>query len=161
MNGLKWWLHAATLSIIIAMLLSLFVQLDPQSIGEKSSQMVFRDQHVQLTGHNLVDQIGGLDLLHQLRRVDWTGKALFIDIKLQGSYRTDEIYDDLFTLCMFSFVQTENVQQLLVRMLDGNGGLVLALDGSREQWDRSKAKLGSNIEFNRYDFLNEHFRIVK
>lgn len=166
---MKWflrWIPAAVLSVIIAVLLSFVSQMDLQyakDLDQNDSQKtVFVQQHIQLSNHNLVDQLSGLSLNHSIRRVDWKGSILSVDLKIDQKSQKIDTYQDMFLLSHFAFSQTDNVNQLLIRIMDANSDeMLLALDGKRQQWDKAQAKQVFEKKLTVYDFLSDSFRIMQ
>ncbi|WP_052476369.1 hypothetical protein [Cohnella kolymensis] len=87
-----------------------------------------------LSDDNLVDALIGLPLRERLRRVSWDHSILTIDLKETDS---SQVWTDTRDLILFSFHETDNVRQLLLRVFggkDGNPALLMAAETKFFDW---------------------------
>jgi len=95
-----------------------------------------------LSDENLVDAIAALSFHHRLARVSWDHSMLGADILLRGGGdAAGGLADDLVALISFSFEDTANVRQVLIRVYRPAGGrkeLLFYGDPRREDWNVSR-----------------------
>lgn len=95
---------------------------------------------IELSSDNLVDEMNSLHLSVKLSKVDWRRHILSVDIKLTGdNFKPALVYESLAELISFSTERTDNVYQLLVRVVAEDPWtkskyLLLAADIRKGQW---------------------------
>lgn len=97
---------------------------------------------IELSTANLVDELSRLDLSVKLSKVDLSRNILSVDLKLTGdNFKPTFVYESLAELISFSMEQTNNVYQLLVRVVaedpwTKNKYLLLAADIRKGEWPK-------------------------
>jgi hypothetical protein len=126
--------------------LSVFVLVSLSSVSSYASKDVHRpvfadiDKPIELSTDNLVDEMSRLHLPVKLSKVDLRRHILSVDMKLTGdNFKPTLVYKSLAELISFSMGQTNNVYQLLVRVVaedpwTKNKYLLLAADIRKGQW---------------------------
>lgn len=127
-------------SLMIAMMLTFFTQGMMKSRTDHEELPVLSEMSPwTLHENNLVDALSELPLTMRYSKVSWSASTLAIDVhvtKLQNS--SASIYENMAKLILFSFSQTNNVNQLFLRFVEedefqGHGkSLLLALDVRRD-----------------------------
>lgn len=158
----------AAVSVSIAIMLSLFPELDrPNAVDRSGDAMNGQEHPVRLTEDNLVDHLVRLPFRQNLSRVDWNGSRLTVDFRADGKvFFPGEIFDDLFLLCHFGFSQTSNVDEITVRITDQNRerrqeqeAWLLALNASKKNWRVVEADRVRLKEKDARAFLEKNFHI--
>jgi len=104
-----------------------------------------------LSDENLVDAIAALSFHHRISRVGWDHSMLGADMMLRGGGgAAGALADDLMALISFSFEETANVRQVLIRVYRPAGGgkeLLFYGDPRRENWNEArKAALKAAVQ---------------
>jgi hypothetical protein len=93
-----------------------------------------------LSGDNLVDVLSKLPLSLAIDSVGWKNQVLSLDLKVTGNdHEPRELYQNMAQAISFAFEDTENVDQLLLRIvaedkwLDSRR-LLIAGDIRRDEW---------------------------
>lgn len=96
-----------------------------------------------LTEANLVDALVSVPLQLEIAGANLQHGVLSVDLFLPKGVSGERfVYHDLYGLLSFSWNSTANVNHLLVRVLQQNGGdrydkeLLLAMEAKRSQWNR-------------------------
>ncbi|MCM3747400.1 hypothetical protein M3223_08540 [Paenibacillus pasadenensis] len=125
---------------------------------------VFRTELPTALGHtNLVDELQELQLSEKLRRVDWNGSVLKIELNRDAESSSDILLrDDLLKLARLSFVRSSNVSRLLVRLDTPEGTHIAAADLRRtDAWiTPGELRDWSGINLETDPFWQERLRLV-
>ena len=117
----KRFLAAATVAALVVALLSLIPFRDLRKDRERDELAVFHSAPIsRLSYDNLVDSMIGLRMSMPIRKVDWKKAVLSLDLSVEG--RTEDSQGwmaDLERLLYLAFVQTDNVNRVLVRFVTG------------------------------------------
>jgi len=143
MPQFKIWIAAAAFGLAAILLLGRLADF------EQSGQAGHRDtaaaplKLVSLTDDNLPDAIAALRLKLRATRVGWDHQRLTIDLLMPGAERQPEaVWHDLASILRFSFGETGNVRQTLVRIYReaDNGRRVLMFygDPGRAEWPQER-----------------------
>lgn len=131
------------MSLGAAVLLSTFVTGQSKMwIAEESKEVLSANEQLTLTDKNLVDALHDLSLNTPISKVKWSKNVLTLDLKVtRNSIIPSEIYIDIASLASFSMERTNNVNQLMLRVLAedewaGKRHLLLSADIKRTEWDR-------------------------
>ncbi|WP_134698962.1 hypothetical protein [Ammoniphilus sp. YIM 78166] len=109
---------AIVLSTMLAFLLSsLPPNVEEQQLGltpvfKSTKPMILREE-------NLVDVLSAFETRLALGHVKWENRNLFIDYKasMEKPIYVEDIYDDLFSVIKFAYLNVNNVEGLYVRVL--------------------------------------------
>lgn len=127
---------------------SVFVLVSLSSLSSYASKEVHKPaladigKSIELSTANLVDELSRLDLSVKLSKVDLSRHILSVDMKLTGdNFKPALVYESLAELISFSMGQTNNVYQLLVRVVaedpwTENKYLLLAADIRKGEWPK-------------------------
>jgi hypothetical protein len=125
---------------------SVFVLVSLSSLSSYASKDVHKPaladigKSIELSTDNLVDEMSRLLLPVKLSKVDLKQHILSVDMKITGdNFKPALVYESLAELISFSMGQTNNVYQLLVRVVaedpwTKNKYLLLAADIRKGQW---------------------------
>ncbi|MEB3103829.1 hypothetical protein [Ferviditalea candida] len=137
---MKWLVRLILTSIVsigIAMFLSFLPQLEIDS--SKVAEEVFRlSGQYSLSDGNIVDFMQRLPLRLTIRKVDLSHSILSVDLSVSGEAGHADVYHDLYVLAGSGLLETRNVEQVMVRVLDtnaqgsGSGQLLIAMDARKE-----------------------------
>ncbi|WNR42453.1 hypothetical protein [Paenibacillus roseipurpureus] len=126
------------ISAVIAISLSNLPHLD-QSSGLESDYAWSNHRGGQLTSNNLPDLLVQVPLQLRIRKVDLSTSRVSLDLSLPKNADTAAVYRDLYTIAQTMLMNTKNVNQVWVRVIDYSGGteypssqLVLAMVAQRE-----------------------------
>ncbi|WNS44488.1 hypothetical protein [Paenibacillus sp. MMS20-IR301] len=95
---------------------------------------------IQLRNDNLVDALGEIPFSLLIDRVGWENQVLSLDLKVTGNdHEPQELYRNMALAISFAFQETDNVNQLLLRVVAEDKWLdtrrlLLAGDIRREEW---------------------------
>lgn len=138
MRPLRWMAALMAAGAASVLILGRLPMLETQMKEGRAAAVSARHAPVILSDDNLVDALGTLRLHHRLKRVGWDHSILAVDILLTD--RPDApsaMAEDLAAFLRFSFEETENVRQALIRVYRPAGGrmeLLLYGDPRREDW---------------------------
>lgn len=159
-------LFASLISIGIAFGLSILPEWGMTALQENREVPVFKQNRtVSLSDQNLVDFFAILPLELSIRRVDWSNSILTLDLEVTQMDQTREtIFRDLFEIVQAGFLRTNNVKQVLIRVMNekesgDQGQLLLAMDASKLKLSNEKEawrKYSTDPEL----FLNTHFQFT-
>ncbi|MDF2723287.1 MAG: hypothetical protein K0Q59_2962 [Paenibacillus sp.] len=159
---------ALLLSAGLAAALSVVPKLDGSlSIAGPDSSVFRPDPTIALSDRNLVDLFARFPLQLGISHVEWNDAILSIDLKsYPGTMTESVIYNDLFHIARLVFEGTNNVSQMLVRVMEpsssGSGAqLLLAMDAKRS--DVAGSKLSSlDMQSNKAkeQFISSHFSLT-
>lgn len=147
MKKKKVILIVLSISLSTLMLLATFVTIQKDSMQEVSREVLQSSNPVKLEDHNLVDYLHELKLAAQISKVKWNSGVLTIDLRAADeSSDPSDIYEDIATVASFSFEETVNVQQLMLRVMAedewmGSRHLLLSADIRRSEWNLEALQL--------------------
>lgn len=161
-------LLAGVLSAAVALTLALIPPLQQAWLGSKEAASVFGTAGGrQLTERNVVDLLVQVPLQLRIRKVELTSSTLSIDLNLPRSADEEVVIRDLYTVTQRLFASTNNVGEVLVRVVDysatsrsSGGRLLLALDALR---DRGKDMAAPGEHDNAAvleQYLRQHFQMT-
>ncbi|MFD2672890.1 hypothetical protein [Marinicrinis sediminis] len=122
-----WWALPALLFILCSLVYTGWFQQDVQP--ELSSR--------QFSEETLVDQLLALRLDERIHRVSWHYDILSIDFQIGESEQAmASVLEDIGEIGDFAFSETDNIKQILVRVLSAPSAknLLLAIDAQRSNW---------------------------
>ncbi|MFD1774154.1 hypothetical protein [Paenibacillus rhizophilus] len=137
-----WWIGAAMLlTAASAVLLPKMESLHSSAVRVHGTLETFSpgSSGMVLSNGNLVDAVGGLDLSLSIGSVDWEDGVLTLDLKVtDSSLQPKEVYADMAKTFYFAFRDTENVDQVMLRVIAedkwlGTARLLLAADARRRE----------------------------
>ncbi|MCQ6558039.1 hypothetical protein [Paenibacillus mendelii] len=115
----KRFLASAAVAALAAALLLLIPLGNPRTDRDRDELAVFHSAPItRISYDNLVDSMIGLRLSLPIRKVDWKQAVLSLDLSVEG--RTEDSQGwmaDLERLLYLAFVQTDNVNRVLVRFV--------------------------------------------
>jgi hypothetical protein len=115
---------------------------------------------------NIVDVMSNLQLHLRIRKVEVSHAIVSVDLYASPSSSRLEIVKDLYTIPQAMFVHSSNINQVLVRVLDGTkqaGGstsLLLAADARREKIAANESRLSPKSAEEIEQYLQTHFRMT-
>ncbi len=139
MPQFKIWFAAVVFGLAAILLLGRLADMD------KAEQTADRDaaaaplKLVSLTDDNLPDAIASLRLKQRATRVGWDHHRLTIDLLMsEGERQAETLWRDLASILQFSFGETGNVRQTLIRIYreadSGRRVLMFYGDPGRTEW---------------------------
>lgn len=151
-----------------AVLLPQLYSWDLGSSAVRSTAAVLSpQQRVTLTDDNLVDTLHSLPLTTPIARVSWEHSTLTLDVKLtEGGAAPTEVYQNMGEITAFCFYGTNNVKQLLLRVVaedqwTGERHLLVASDIRRNEWPpQALTELRSWVSPELPESLKSWFRVT-
>jgi len=126
----KWLLSTFAALIALTLLFSWLPALASKELAESREVVMYSAAPIsRLTSSNIVDVFAGIHWNGQLKSVKWNGSILTVSIKADGrTGRPTEWLADTEKLLRACFLQLENVNRLLIRIVDAEGeaGYMLA-----------------------------------
>ncbi|WP_310829328.1 hypothetical protein [Paenibacillus pedocola] len=130
---------AMLLTAAVAVILPRLASLEPALQQSRSVETLGRGSTT-LANDNLVDVISKLPFSLDIDSVGWKNQILSLDLKVTGNdHEPQELYQNMALAVSFAFQDTENIDQLLLRIvaedkwLDSRR-LLLAGDIRRKEW---------------------------
>ena len=116
----KRLLLVSAITAIITVLLSVLPQVDSRTTGISGDVAVFRSSPIKrLSTDNLVGSMIGLQLTLKLKKVAWRQAVLSVDLVIdEMGNNTKAWMEDMQRLLYLAFVQTDNVNRVLVRFVE-------------------------------------------
>ncbi|MFE5317169.1 hypothetical protein ACFQ88_00540 [Paenibacillus sp. NPDC056579] len=157
------WISRLLLTVVLSIALAAGLSLLPQL----ENMAVFRSAKAQpVSESNIVDVLSKTQLHLRIRKVELNHAIVSIDLFASPSSDKKQIVEDLYELPLYMFRTSTNINQILIRVLDGSkdGGkstsLLLAADARREKWLPSDtfARTESVEEMEQY--LQSHFQMT-
>lgn len=133
---MRWWPRILITSLFtagVAFLLSFLPGIDARNSGPAEDLRVFGGtQALLVDDRTIVDFMLRVPLTLHITKVDVGQSVLSVDLQGgEGQILPDAVYRDLYELAVAGFNETSNVQQILVRVLDGQQ-LLVAMNAKRE-----------------------------
>lgn len=137
-----WWIGAAMLlTAAFAVLLPKLESLHSSELRAHGTVETLSpgSSGVVLSNRNLVDAVGSLTLSLPIGSVDWEDGVLSLDLKVtDSSLQPKEVYAAMAKTFDFAFRNTENVDQVMLRVIAedkwlGTARLLLAADARRRE----------------------------
>jgi hypothetical protein len=123
------------------LLLSQLPVIHEQMKMRRQDNAVFQAlQNRHLNTDNLVDVLLELPLHADLGKVEWGLGILSIDLRyVDGKTTSETLFKDIYEVLRFGFYQTDNVEQVLLRVVDATERLdrrpvMMALSAKRDDW---------------------------
>lgn len=168
MNGLARAAAVVGLSMGVALMLALLPEWDQAAGTSSSARTVFQpEKPAKLTDDNLVDALVRIPLQLDIGKADLHQLVLSVDLYMpSGLTESRMVYHDLYELSQFGLAATNNVEQVLIRVLereDGEGAnrqLLLAMDARRKQTVTGDEKGGGPSILNIREFLESRYRLT-
>ncbi|PZE21951.1 hypothetical protein [Paenibacillus xerothermodurans] len=140
MQWLPRFLVTLLLSVGVAMLLSYLPRLE----NGATSPLYRAAKAESVSDANIVDVMSGMRLNERIRRVEVTHAIVSVDVLASSSSTKEEIMGDVHMITQTLFRRSTNINQVLIRVLNGSTGrtgptLLLAADAARDKWERSGA----------------------
>lgn len=162
---MKWiarLLLTTVFSVCLVAALSMLPQLE--RIGNTSVMRSVKAQPVSEV--NIVDVMSKVQLHLRVRKVEVSHAIVSVDLLASPSTGKREIIQDLYELPRSLFHQSTNINQVLVRVMDGSKdsgkatSLLIATDARREKWLPNEPQQYTLSEDEMEDYLQSHFRMT-
>lgn len=160
---MKWiprLLLMTVISIAVAVGLSYLSTLD-------RTVNVFRTVQAQpVTETNIVDVVSKMQLHQRIRRVEISHAIVSIDLLSVKTTEKSELFEDLYEIPSVMFSSSTNINQVLIRVLDGSQnqsgspGLLVATDARRDKWLSNEPKLRPQSAGEFQQYLDAHYRMT-
>lgn len=161
---MKWLVRLVLTSVVsigIAMFLSFLPKLEIDS--SKVAEEVFQSSgRFSLSDGNIVDFMQRLPLRLTIRKVDLSQSILSVDLSVSGKAGHADVYHDLYVLAGSGLLETKNVEQVMVRVLDanaqgsGSGQLLIAMDARKESMRDLRSASGKFDPYTAEQYLRQH-----
>ncbi|MCZ8520541.1 MULTISPECIES: hypothetical protein [Paenibacillus] len=145
-------------SVAVAMLLAYVSKLD-------QTAAVFRSSGARpVTEATIVDVVSGMKLHLRIRRVEVSHAIVSVDLLAARSTEKADMLQDLYEIPKVLFGASTNINQVLVRVLDGSQdkegsqGPLIATDARREKWLPNEPKLHPMSTEEIQQYLETHYR---
>lgn len=129
-------------SVAIVLAVAALPRLESRLAYGRQNVPVFTNMpETHLDQNNLVDTMTQLPLTLPISKVEWDDSILAVDLKYASAgVNPDVIYENMAEMIRFSFTQTSNVKQLLLRFVITDERtkakrLLLAVDARRSEID--------------------------
>lgn len=148
------------LSVAVALALSLLVQLD----GHVSVFGTVKAGPV--NENNVVDVVSKMQLHLRIRRVEISHSSISIDLLASKATENADLMSDLYEIPKTMFASSTNINQVLVRVLDGSkepgasAQLIIASDARRERWLPNEPRLKPQGAEELQSYLDSHYRMT-
>ncbi|MBJ6363523.1 hypothetical protein ACFOQM_20070 [Paenibacillus sp. GCM10012307] len=110
---------AAIIAVTASLLLSGLPQADLAAGGTRQELAVFKAAQPNLLNYdNVIELLIGLDLQQKIKRVDLNRGVLAIDLAAARRSTAESLNRDMLELFRLCFIQKNNVDRLLIRVLD-------------------------------------------
>lgn len=146
-------------SAAVAVGLSYVLKLD-------ESASVFREaKPVNVSESNIVDVVSRMPLHLRIRRVEVSHSIVSIDLLAVKSTPSSDLMQDLYEIPKTMFSASTNVNQVLVRVLDGSRTesspqLLVASDARRDKWLAGEPKIVPKGTEEIQSYLDSHYRMT-
>lgn len=112
----KGMLAAITLSVIISFMISLIPNLQVFQLNKEFPVFGQKKQSI-LNENNIVNFVASFSTEMQIKRVSWKADTLSLDFYVNpDDVDTSVIYRDMYTVIRNGFVQSSNVNEVLLRV---------------------------------------------
>ena len=157
----KGLLAALILSILIAFTISFIPKL--QAFEYNYELAAFKQQSgLYLSENNIVDFVASFSSEMQIKRVILETNSLSIDFLIEGNKKldTNTIYEELYNVIKRSLVQTQNVNEALIRVfLYNDEKIFVAVSANKEDIsDNPKMEVDSSMSYK--VFLDYYFGLI-
>ncbi len=145
MPPFKWLVALAAAGLVSIFVLGRMPLLEPQLQELRRTAAVSAPYRpITLSDDNLVDAVAALRLHHRLTRVGWDHSILTLDITLrENGNAVAGLQRDIASVLRFSFEETDNVHQTLIRVYrstaDRRRELLFYGDPRREELANARA----------------------
>jgi len=160
------WIARLLLTTLFSMGLLIALSMLPQ-LERLGSTSVFRSAKAQQVSEtNIVDVMSKTQLHLRIRKVEVTHAIVSVDLLASPATDKKEIVQDLYELPRSLFHNSTNINQVLVRVMDGSkdGGrpasLLVAADARREKWLPNESLQETESEEELETYLQSHFRMT-
>jgi hypothetical protein len=160
------WLARLLITSIVSTLIVLSLSLLPQ-LEDGWNSPIFKSAKAEPVSElNIVDIMSKLQLHLRIRKVEVSRAIVSIDLFTSPSSDRKEIVKDVYAISQVMFNRSSNINQVLVRVLDGakqTGGsasLLLALDARREKMPKPESKYKAESLQELENFLQSHFHVT-
>lgn len=156
----KGMMAALILSVVIAFTISLVPNVQ---LSQFEPEMpVFRHQkQVDITEENLVDFISSMSIQLMIKKVTWKQDTLAVDFLIDDHHQvdTDIMYRDLYTITEKGFLQSKNVDKILLRVfLNDMDTVFVAVSANKKDILKNPTmELKDSMTYK--DFLQEYYNI--
>lgn len=153
----KGMMSAIILGVVIAFFISIIPNLQGFDI-DQSLSVISPNKQINLKDENLVDYVVPFSNNMEIIKVTWEQNFLSIDYKIKQDNNIDTliIYEEFFNLIKKSFVDTNNVDDVLLRVFLDDDNMFVAISASKEDIAKNP-----NMEListnNQKDFLEQYF----
>ncbi|MEK5027314.1 hypothetical protein [Paenibacillus sp. FSL M7-1046] len=164
----RGWLIGTVLLVTTAsaVVLPKLAELEPSLQRQQGVVETFSGANTILDNDNLVDILNGIPFTLSIDSVDFEQSVLSLDLKVTGNnHEPQELYQNMAQAISFAFQDTENVDQLLLRIVAEDKWLdtrrlLLAGDIRRMEWSlQLQQKLEASGNDPLPDALKKGFRI--
>jgi PIN domain nuclease of toxin-antitoxin system len=159
------WLPRLIITILLSSGIAVALSLLPQLENGWDSPVFNSVKAQPVSETNIVDVMSKMQLHLRIRKVEVSHAIISIDLFASPSSDRQQIVQDLYEIPNALFGRSTNINQVLVRVLDGSqhtGGsasLMLAADARREKW-LSESGLSIRSAEEKEQYLQSHFRVT-
>lgn len=162
---MKWLIRLLATSILTVCVV-LSISLLPQLENDWDSPVFNLVRAEPLTELNVVDVMSKLQLHLRIRKVEVSHAIVSVDLLASPSSDRLEVLKDVSGIPQLLFSHSSNINQVLVRVLDGSkqvGGstsLLIAADARREKMVRTDYRLETKTGEEMEQYLQSHYRMT-
>ncbi|UQZ81928.1 hypothetical protein SK3146_01084 [Paenibacillus konkukensis] len=158
------WFSRLLITIVLSVGLVLGLSILPE-LESKWNIPAFHTVKAQpVSDNNIVDVMSKVQLHLRISHVELTHAIVSVDLFASPSSEKAEIIQDMYELSRYFFSGTTNINQVLIRVLDGSkeGGtsLLLATDARREKWLPGEITPRTQSAEEMEQYLQSHFRVT-
>lgn len=156
----KGLMSALIIGVMIAFLVSIIPNTQLLDV-DQTFPVINQKKQIYLSEDNIVDYVVPFSNNMKVIKVTWEQNILSIDYKIEKDNNIDTfvIYEEFFDLIKKSFVDTNNIKEVLLRVFLYDDNMFVATSASKEDvLENSKMELNSNK--NHKEFLEQYFGLT-
>ncbi|GAA4843902.1 hypothetical protein GCM10023310_22310 [Paenibacillus vulneris] len=160
------WFTRLLITIVLSMGLAAGLSVLPQLESKWSLPMFHTVKAQPVSESNVVDVLSKAQLHLRIRKVEMTHAIISIDLFASPATDKKEIVQDLYELPRHLFRSSTNLNQVLIRVLDGSAegkqstSLLIAEEARREKWLPSELPISTQSTEEMEQYLQSHFRVT-
>ncbi|WP_282935635.1 hypothetical protein [Paenibacillus sp. RC67] len=160
------WFTRLLITIVLSVGLAAGLSILPQLESKWSLPMFHTVKAQPVSETNIVDVLSKSQLHLRIRKVEVTHAIVSIDLFASPASDKKEIVQDLYELPRHLFRSSTNLNQVLIRVLDGSNdgkqstSLLIAQEARREKWLPSEISLSTQSTEEMEQYLQSHFRVT-
>jgi len=159
------WVSRLLITVVLSIALAAGLSVLPQ-LEDQWSLPMFRYVKAQpISENNIVDVMSKTQLHLRIRKVELNHAIISVDLFASPSSGQQEIVKDLYDLPFYVFRSSTNINQILIRVMDGSRdgrgtSLLIAADARREKWLPGDTAIRTESAEEMEQYLQSHSRVT-